>query len=319
MLPAGDIEEKCLYFIETAADAGEGEFKVGVARVQGSADANGLVPVAWYTRKHGTDAAQGGNSGPTFVPYMVQVGQRGRRVGTSLEMPEHFLPVVVELTGKSVAPMGPTIAGSNLRLTKKCVDRLRIFFHRRRPDLIAEPAAPTAIENGSASAPAPASAAPPRGRQATRRAKANDHDSSEEELELRGAERGRGGEWRGAGGTGGRGRERRTTTVIAMAMAMMAMATTAMHSGQLHLHLRPTSGSWQGTKAAWQRGKIGQVPQSMVMRVTLHLMWHALLGTDPAVLAIVAGGSERTDARAAAWPGRRCASARHDAARIWLM
>lgn len=134
-LPAGDIEEKGLYFIETADGAGEGEFRVGVARVQGALDANGLVPVAWYTRKHTKDAAWGSGN-MALVPYMVQACQRLRRVGTSSEDPEHFLPVKVELTGKSVAPTAASIAGSAVKLTMRCVDRLRAYLERRRPDLI---------------------------------------------------------------------------------------------------------------------------------------------------------------------------------------
>jgi hypothetical protein len=133
-LPAGDIEERRLYFIETADNAGEGEFKVGVGRVQGPPQTSGLVPVAWqwYTRKHCRDAAWG--SGMALIPYLVRAGERARRVGTSLEDPHHFLPVAVELTGKSVPPEGASIAGSAVRLTKRCVDRVRAFIQSRRPD-----------------------------------------------------------------------------------------------------------------------------------------------------------------------------------------
>jgi len=82
-LPADNIQDKKLYFIETADGVGEGEFKVGIARVQGAARANGAIPVAWFTRKYTKSAAWG--NGLALVPWMAPAlaGQRIRRVGTS--------------------------------------------------------------------------------------------------------------------------------------------------------------------------------------------------------------------------------------------
>eukprot|EP00962_Isochrysis_galbana_P040757 scaffold14805_cov121-Isochrysis_galbana.AAC.7 len=98
-----------------------------------SSSIDGCIPVAWFTRKCTKSTAWG--NGLALVPWMAQAGERLRRVGTSDEEPAHFLPVTVELTGKSVVPMGASIAGSSVRLTKRCVDRLRAFLVPARPNI----------------------------------------------------------------------------------------------------------------------------------------------------------------------------------------
>lgn len=182
-LPADDIEDKKLYFIETADGVGEGEFKVGIARVQGAARANGAIPVAWFTRKYTKSAAWG--NGLALVPWMAPAlaGQRIRRVGTSDEEPAHFLPVAVELTPKSVAPVGASIAGSSVRLTKRCVERLRAFLVRRRPELVVSTGALAVDVGAQSEATATAAQSAAAGQQCRPKRKRLSHkaDSSTEE------------------------------------------------------------------------------------------------------------------------------------------
>lgn len=107
----------------------DGEFYVSLGRVEACDDRRREARIAWFARK-GKAGAWG--SSATFVPWMPK-----RRVEYSLEPYDDVLPVPVELTASSTVPAAGSIAKSRLRLSKRCVDKLRLFVALVRQDLAA--------------------------------------------------------------------------------------------------------------------------------------------------------------------------------------
>jgi hypothetical protein len=128
-MPAGCVKAGLVAFIELESDEACMEMRIGLGRVKKLLD-GGDVEVAWWDMC-GTGGRKAWPANPTFKPWKL----RGR-VGTSTEPKRCILPVPLYLTGTQGLPdKGRSIAGSSLKLTKRCVTVLRKYCLHVRPDL----------------------------------------------------------------------------------------------------------------------------------------------------------------------------------------
>lgn len=120
-----------LFWIEL--DHSEGEMRVGLGRVTADADAPHELEepdarwVTWCERKANRRHAWG--NVVAFRPAMVFEGRR-KVVQTTQESTFSFLPVVVETCG------GSTV--EEPKISKRCMEVLRAYLKKHRPDLLAE-------------------------------------------------------------------------------------------------------------------------------------------------------------------------------------
>jgi hypothetical protein len=121
VMPAGCVKAGLVAFIELESDEACMEMRIGLGRVEKLLD-GGDVEVAWWDMC-GTRGRKAWPANPTFKPWKL----RGR-VGTSTEPKRCILPVPLYLTGTQGLPnQGRSIAGSSLKLTKRCVTVLRKY------------------------------------------------------------------------------------------------------------------------------------------------------------------------------------------------
>ena len=124
----------------------QGEFQVGVVRIEAVSADGKEVTIAWWMRK-GADTLFRWPDTPTFEPYMPN--GRVEKTTVGLEALVSVPLVLTDATLKTFKPEAKSIAGQSIRLKKECITLLRTFLTLQRSDLVHDDDASDSREDAS--------------------------------------------------------------------------------------------------------------------------------------------------------------------------